>query len=229
MLYNLQALFWLLSIMKKNLLCIGICFILTACAGNKTQPQVTIENIEKTPVLNQIITSQIQQKPFTAYAGCEVVKKSLENLEFYAQDCTVKWKKISIMPNETLPGFYVSIGNGNWEYVPQEMAVQIFDIGEYSDRAAWIEKLLWFLKEKGMLQNEKCNFIKDIGKSSDQRKVFQLVSEAKTQWDCWEYSSQGSDTYEKYFILMDNDKKIVFLNQRKSKNLIDEFSVQFKK
>lgn len=204
--------------MKKIVVLSGIMFLLFSCSSQDKWPNLSIAEVDT--------TTMIQQRQFKAYEGCTLEDRTGAWLKLKVQNCTIKWKWLTVNPSETLPWYFIEINSGSG-FVAQELALQVLSIGDYPDRAAGVKKLEEYLKSQSYIPQNGCILKKDEWKSKDNKKVFRLVVEEwKKDINCGDYADINPKN-QRYFILYDTTKKIVFVNQRKSKRLFDENTIEF--
>lgn len=164
---------------------------------------------------------------FAPYKECTWVWKTVKNIGVWAQECDIKWKKVSLLANDDANGFYYAIDS--WKgYKIQSLAIQIFDYDDVYTPDELLDKIYlnllknWFLKIENL-----CEFLPSDSVNSAIWPIFHLVSKVQQWWKkslCWEYGSSKSEN--KYFIITKWEKsKVLFINQMQ-KNIFDIQSIQ---
>ncbi len=184
------------------------------------------QDISNTKVL-WTIQHKVNKPSFSSYSQCTWVWKTNNDVWLWTQECSVKWKKILLVPQDDMNAFYYAVDSWRWEKI-QSLAFQIFDFDDIYTPEEIFDILYLKLLKSGLLGLENiCNFEPDVSTNSQLWPVFRLIPKNKnidTQNPCWEYGD--SSWMNKYFIITKGEKsKAVFINQMQ-KNIFDIQSLQ---
>ncbi len=168
------------------------------------------------------IQHRLNTPSFSAYKWCSWTWKTMKNVGVWIQECSVKWKKVSLVANEEANGFYYAVDSWKW-YEPQSLAIQIFDYDGIFTPDELLDKIYvnllknWFLKLESL-----CEFVPDEKVHSNLWPAFHLVSKTKhlsKESLCWEYGD--SSLYHRYFIVTKEEKSKIFFINQVQKNIFD--------
>lgn len=173
---------------------------------------------------------KLNQPSFSAYEWCHWQWKTSLTIGLWVQECTLKWKQVTISPQDKTDLYYYALKKWG-KYVAEELAIQSFDFNWNSTPDEIMDSLYSQFISTGVLKvSDLCYFQKDTISGITDWPIFRLVSKKDVNnsntWSfCWDY--WASSLRNKYFMITKKGEisKAVFVNQMQ-KNIFDVQSLQ---
>ena len=203
------------------MICVVLLMALSSCSTPKDRDAMIVSHLD-TPK-----EKKVEKASFKPYSSCNVEWRSSLWIGVDVQNCFVKWKKLTVVSNDKLHGYYIGIDSGSG-MVLQELALQVLDVWDFQNEAQGMQKAVDSLKSSsGTGTLNTCSFVKDYRLSDKKKSIYTIIGNSQEDGSistCWDYGFVDKNHY-RYFIIFKGKQKIIFVNQLKQKRLFDEQSI----